>query len=519
METCVKVLGADFELANALEEGGPFGANVWEAARRLLAEVHGYPRHSSWGGTSIEWGRRFLPGNGGSAYIDSDHLEINLPEHTRAADHAAQMFAGLRIAQQAREAAMAKLEDGGRINVHATVSDGQRSWGHHLNVMVRRELWDELFTRKPHLAGFFATHLVTATLYTGQGQVGAGNNHAACDYQLAQRPDFFEELVGPQTTHRRPLLNTRDEAHAGSDLARMHIIYFDLALMPIASYLKAGTTQLVLAMCEAGWADPLIQLDDPLAAGWDISRDLTLSQPLALAGRGRRESAVEIQRRIADLAGEFVSAGLAESCVPGAAEIVACWQETLDMLARRDLTALSRRCDWALKYLVLDRQRGRRNLAWDSPDIKCLDIRYASLDPDEGLFLRLAAAGQVEGMPAAEEIVRLVEEPPEDTRAYLRAHALRRFGEEVADVDWDRMRFRTASDRYWSPGVWVGLPDPTAWGKEQADPVLASCQTPQELSQVVGGLPPREERYLASWYREPWGQSDRSFSVTPYRGT
>ena len=108
MDPCVKVIGADFELANALEGIGPMGYNAREGARRLLDEIHGYPRTGLWGGTSIEWGRRFLPGNGGSAYIDSDHLEINLPEHVRAADHPAHMHAGFRIAQRAREAAMAR---------------------------------------------------------------------------------------------------------------------------------------------------------------------------------------------------------------------------------------------------------------------------------------------------------------------------------------------------------------------------------------------------------------------------
>src|SRR5262249_10831898 len=82
VEPCRKVLGADFELANALEGAGvPQGQSVWEAARRLLDELPGFPRTRRWGGTSIEWGRRFLAGNGGSAYVDSDHLEVNLPEH------------------------------------------------------------------------------------------------------------------------------------------------------------------------------------------------------------------------------------------------------------------------------------------------------------------------------------------------------------------------------------------------------------------------------------------------------
>jgi proteasome accessory factor A len=298
----------------------------------------------------------------------------------------------------------------------------------------------------------------------------------------------------------------------------MHLIWFDMALMPLANYLQAGTTQLVLALAEAGWADPALQLDDPLAAAWEVSRDVTLKKPVALAGRGRKESAVGIQRRLADLAGEFVDCGAADDCVPGAADIVDCWRQTLDWLQRRDLAALARRCDWALKYLILERQRARRGLSWDSPEIKCLDLRYASLDPAEGLFLQLAAAGQVEGMPTEEQITRFVEEPPEDTRAYLRAHALRRFGEDVADVDWDRIRFRTNTERYWSPGVWMGMPDPTAWGRAQADEVLARCQTAQELINAVGRLAERSKSFSDGWSREPWGPATGSYSYPRYYG-
>src|SRR5947208_3390120 len=138
MTTCPKILGGDFELANALESrSATLSQSVYEASRRLLDEIPGYPRARSWGGTSIEWGRRFLAGNGGSAYIDSDHLEINLPEHRRAADHALHVHAGFRIAQRARETAQEKLPArAGRISLLATVSDNERSWGAHLNVCV-----------------------------------------------------------------------------------------------------------------------------------------------------------------------------------------------------------------------------------------------------------------------------------------------------------------------------------------------------------------------------------------------
>jgi proteasome accessory factor A len=266
----------------------------------------------------------------------------------------------------------------------------------------------------------------------------------------------------------------------------MHIIYFDNTLAPLASYLKAGTTQLVLAMLEADWIDPTWLLDDPLAAASQVSRDLSLAEPLRLVGRGRHASAVEVQRRLAELASEFITTEPVAEAVPGAAEIVACWMETLDLLKRRDLAALSRRVDWALKYLVLDRQIGRRNLSWQSPEIKALDLQYASLDPQDGLFLQLAGAGQVEGMPANEAIDQAAAEPPEDTRAYLRAQLMRRWGGDISDIDWDRVRFRPGSRGHYGSGLWLGMPDPARWGKTESDAVLARCNAVEEVVAIVG---------------------------------
>jgi proteasome accessory factor A len=512
METCVKVLGADFELANAIESDSMRRGDVFRAARLLLREIDGLPRRDYWGGSEIEWGRRFLPTNGSSAYIDSDHLEINLPEHTRAEDHPAIVFAGLRTARDAQLAATAKLDDG-RINVTCAVSDAKESWGHHLNVMVTRRLWDDMFYRKPHLAGFLAAHLVTSVLYTGQGKVGAGNGRLKCDYQVSQRADYFETFVGEQTTHRRPILNARDEAHAGNEFARMHLIYFDRALCPTAVYLMAGTTQLVLAMAEAGWVEVDLLLDDPVSAAQEVSRDLTLRRPLKLARRGRTMSAVDLQRLLADLAGEFVAEGLAEPPVPGAAEIVRCWQETLDLLKKRDLAALMRRCDWALKYLLLERHRGRKGLTWQDAEMQALDFRYSSLDPEEGLFWQMAESGQVDRMPPPARVERFHREPPDDSRAYLRTHVLRRFGEEVSDVDWCDIRFRLPGESYWYAQAILEMPDPTGFGCKESEALLARCATLRDLIVAVGG----EEALSAGWSRR-WGSSGGMSSTSTYPG-
>mgnify|MGYP000615072306 CR=1 FL=1 len=50
-----------------------------------------------------DWGRKFLATNGGCIYIDSNHLEICLPEVRRALEHVAAWHAMLRIARAALE--------------------------------------------------------------------------------------------------------------------------------------------------------------------------------------------------------------------------------------------------------------------------------------------------------------------------------------------------------------------------------------------------------------------------------
>jgi hypothetical protein len=194
MELVPKILGHDYELSNTLMADDNLDGRPQEAARRLLAEIPGFPPHRSARGTFIEYGRRFLSSNGSSIYIDSDHLECNSPEHRSALDHGLWLHVGLRLVQSALRRASQKLPEGTRLRVAANCSDGREAWGSHLNVCLSARTFHDMLYRKPHLAGFFATHLVTSVLYTGQGMVGAGNGRAACSYQLSQRADWSEEL-------------------------------------------------------------------------------------------------------------------------------------------------------------------------------------------------------------------------------------------------------------------------------------------------------------------------------------
>ena len=91
-----------------------------------------------------------------------------------------------------------------------------------------------------------APHFVTRQIFAGAGKVGAEtppHDGRRVDFQISQRAEFFEEVVGLETTLKRPIVNTRDEPHADPQrYRRLHVIVGDANLSEVATFLKVGTT-------------------------------------------------------------------------------------------------------------------------------------------------------------------------------------------------------------------------------------------------------------------------------------
>ena len=88
---------------------------------------------------------------------------------------------------------------------------------------------------------------------TGSGRVGIGPSGDEPGFQLSQRSDYIEVEVGLETTLKRGIINTRDEPHADADkYRRLHVIIGDANLAETSTYLKVGTTSLVLDLIEEG---------------------------------------------------------------------------------------------------------------------------------------------------------------------------------------------------------------------------------------------------------------------------
>lgn len=523
-----KLCGADIELGNfilGLERSSGTGHEASRALLREIAAPCAGARLAGGGYDPQDWGRKHLATNGGCFYIDLDHLEACLPEVSSAWDHLAAWHAMLRIARRALQDANAKLPRGQTLHVLVNNSDGRgNSYGSHLDFLLTRRAWDNLFERKMHHLLFLAAFQVSSIIYTGQGKVGSENGRPDVAFQLSQRADFFETLVAPQTTYRRPLVNSRDEPLCGvasavgrdgpaAQMARLHCIFFDNTLCHGSSLLKVGTMQLMLAMLEAEQVDGGLLLDDPVSAVVRWSHDPSLAARVPMVS-GRSLTAIELQRLFLDRAQRFAATGGFDAVVPRAAEILTLWADTLTKLEAGDLAALAGRVDWALKLHILQRAMAARpDLTWTGPELKHLDHVYGSLDADSGLYWAFERAGAVERLVADADVERFMHEPPDDTRAWTRAMLLRLAGpEHVQDVDWDRVRFRQRGAGYWPTLRTVSLDDPLGFTRADVERVFAEAESLDDVLRALDASPPAEE----STPPLPWGPAPSRAVATRY---
>ena len=542
-----KLCGGDIELSNSVLGTASGQSTGWEASRALLREIDGLPRRlstwssgggsygnasrdgsstyrspgygsasyggnayggSTYGGSAArpnsygygaydaqDWGRKWLL-NGSCAYIDLDHLEICLPECSSAGQWLVYWYAMLDHVQDAMVAANDRLAEGQKIRVLANNTDHLgNSYGGHLNFLLTRRCWDNVFRRRIHYALFLMSYQISSIIFTGQGRVGSEWDEDV-PYQLTQRGDFMEELMGVQTTFRRPILNLRDEPLCGpeggdspdSAFARLHVIFYDTTLCPVSTFLKIGVLQVVMSLLEAERLDPDLILDEPLEALNEIGHDPDLNARVRVAS-GARLSAVEIQLKILALARKHAESGGLDGLVPDWPEILDLWEDTLLKLEARDWDVLSRRLDWVLKRSILDRVLAQNtHLDHNSSKLKLIDLLYASLDTD-GLYR--AYEDHVERPVPKNLVRRAMTEPPEGTRAWTRGMLLKSAGPDRVDhVDWDRVTIRHGDA--WSPSRVVSLTDPLGATRVQNESLFTGSLS---LDRLIDALdPPAEGR-------------------------
>lgn len=412
--------------------------------------------------------------NGARFYVDHAHPEYSSPECANALEATLYDRAGELVLRRAMDAARQLSDD--EIVIYKNNSDGKsNSYGTHENYLMSR---DVPFNR---IAEQVMPFFITRQIYCGSGKVGTeAAGHSKVDFQLTQRADFFEEEVGLETTLKRPIVNTRDEPHGDArKYRRLHVIIGDANLSEFSTFLKLGTTSIVLSMIEDGHLDGLeFTVAAPVHEVREVSYDTTLTRAIELHN-GKRLTALQMQWEYLDRARKWADTQALDT-VGGdevGQQILTQWEEVLTAL-ETDVMSLSNKLDWVAKYKLFDAYRQRNNLKWDSPRLAAMDLQYSDLRPEKSLYQRLS----MQTLCSQQDVERSVTEPPRNTRAYFRGKCLEKWGPLVSSANWDSMVFDLGQD----PLQRIPMMDPLKGTADMVDDLLDSCATPQDLIKKLG---------------------------------
>jgi proteasome accessory factor PafA2 len=417
--------------------------------------------------------------NGARLYVDHAHPEYSTPEVTNPLDLVLWDKAGERVMEIAAVRAL-KLPGSAPIQLYKNNTDNKgASYGTHENYLMPRQTPFAEIVR--HLTPFFVSRQVVV----GAGRVGIGQDGREHGFQISQRADFFEVEVGLETTLKRPIINTRDEPHADPEkYRRLHVIIGDANLSEISTYLKVGTTNLVLAMIEDGWLKQNgidLTVDSPVAALRAVSHDPTLTHLLTLRD-GRTMTALQLQMEYCEHARKHVEDRLGADVDPQTADVLSRWESTLDRLAT-DVFSLAGELDWVAKLKLLEGYRQREGLDWDAPKLHLVDLQYSDVRQDKGLYNRLVARGSMQTLVTEERVQAAITEPPLDTRAFFRGRCLQKYPTQVAAASWDSVIFDVGRESLQR----VPTLEPLRGTKVHVGALLDSCDTALQLVDALGG--------------------------------
>ena len=368
--------------------------------------------------------------NGARLYVDHAHPEYSSPESYDPLEAALYDKAGERVMQAA--AAAATEVSGKKVSLYKNNSDGKgNSYGAHENYLLSRE------TPFGEVIRYATTFLVTRQIFTGAGKVGSENDRPPVDFQITQRADFFEEEVGLETTLKRPIINTRDEPHGDpSKYRRLHVIIGDANLSETQNLLKVGTTALMLAALEDGALPDSLDLFDPVEACWKVSHDTGLGRPLELDGGGTA-TALELQGRYLEWLSKYVEKELDD---PVWDMVISEWERVLGALDE-DVMRLADTLDWVAKKRLLEGYVERDGIEWSNAKLRAFDLQYHDVDPERGLYNRLASRGAMRRLFDDTQIDNARVNPPTRTRAYFRGRCVSEFSDALVAANWDSLVF------------------------------------------------------------------------------
>ena len=415
--------------------------------------------------------------NGARLYVDHAHPEYSSPECRTPLEATLYDAAGEEVMRRALMVANEMIETHQAISLYKNNSDGKgNSYGTHENYLVSRNV------EFNHVVRAMVPHFVSRQIIVGAGKVGAETEaglESGPFFQLSSRAEFFEEVVGLETTLKRPIINTRDEPHADAErFRRLHVIIGDANMSQVATFVKLGSTALLLAVLEDSGlgAFPAMPLH-PVSAVRGFALDPTLKFAV-LCEDDRERTAWDFQDELWRLAHDHVEqhGGDAVATPEEIQLVLTQWREMLDGV-RDDPESVADRIDWVAKLRVIRGFQERHSLSHGDARLSAIDLQYHDLRPERSLAQRVG----LRSMHGDEAVREAVHNPPDSTRAYFRGQCVARYPGEIVAANWDSVVFDLGE----GPLQRVPMLDPLRGTRLLTEELLETSATAQALLQAL----------------------------------
>lgn len=305
----------------------------------------------------------YLPGSGGTrlflengalVYPDVGHPEMSGPESESPMD----LLHSLRAGESLLAAIAAEVENAdeiGDLNLFRSNVDYWAlgtTWGCHESYLSRRR--PETFAKN------VVAHLASRIIYTGSG--GFDNRSFTATFAVSPRVYHLNDVIG-NDRGGRAIFGLRNESLSRRGHSRVHLACGEHNCADLATYLKFGTTSLVLAMADAGadfgGLDRVLR--SPLAAIHDFTAD-TDCRVIVQGYGGSRTSALAIQQSYLALAEANIEAAYMPAWAP---EVCARWRQVLETLEAGPEAAVGL-LDWPTKLAIFKHYVGAHSgFEWD----------------------------------------------------------------------------------------------------------------------------------------------------------
>jgi len=402
--------------------------------------------------------------NGARLYQDTGcHPEYATPECNSLIELISYDKAGERLLEACLPLAQERLQEEGitgQIYIFKNNTDSiGNTYGCHENYLLERRI--DFWKLTEQLIPFF----VTRQIYTGAGKVlrMSGKAH----FFISQRAQHIHEKTSSSTTSARSIINTRDEPHADAErYRRLHIIVGDSNMSEYATYMKVGTTSVLLGLLEEGFVFQGIEIEDPVRAIREISRDPLLKKRVRMES-GQELTALEIQRLYLEQVRNYYAT---RPMNDETADVVNRWEDTLRKLGEEP-SQLRREIDWIIKREWMEDYKRRKGCGWDDPRIAMLDLRYHDICSDRSIYYRLDKHHMITRMTTDEAVARAMTEPPQGTRAKIRGDFIKfaKAHNRSYTVDWTYIKL----NGYWEETILCM--DPFKSSDKRVDELVASA--------------------------------------------